>query len=137
MKVIKSNGSIEEFEPQKLINSLVRVGADVDEAIEIADIIQTRLKDPTPTRFIYKYAKQLLKQLNHKYMLKYSLKKAMMRIGPSGYPFERFFAELLKKYGYQTKIDIVEKGRCIEYEIDVLALKGEMLVSVEYKYHSS
>ncbi|WP_025270485.1 ATP cone domain-containing protein [Hippea sp. KM1] len=137
MKVIKSNGEIEEFKADKLINSLIRSGASLEEAQEIANIIQLKITQPTPTRAIYRFAKELLKKTNPPSAMKYSLKKAMMRLGPSGYPFERFFAKLMQAYGFETEVDVVEEGRCISHEIDVLAFNLNTVISVECKYHSS
>ncbi len=137
MRVIKSNGEVEEFKPEKLINSLIRVGASTDEALEIANIIENNIKDLTPTRKIYRLAKELLKRMEHTYAMRYSLKKAMMRLGPSGYPFEKFFAKVMQAYNYKTKTNMIEKGFCINHEIDVLAFKKDTVVSVECKYHST
>ncbi|AEA34234.1 ATP-cone domain-containing protein [Hippea maritima] len=137
MKVIKSNGEIEDFRADKLINSLIRSGASIEEAQEITNIIQLKITKPTPTRTIYRLAKNLLKRTNISSSMKYSLKKAMMRLGPSGYPFERFFAKIMQAYGFETEVDIVEEGRCINHEIDVLAFNKNTVVSVECKYHSS
>ncbi len=137
MRVVKSNGKIEEFQPNKLTDSLVRVGAEQNEAEEITRLIKTQLKDLTPTWIIYLKAKELLKKLDHSYASRYSLKKAMLRLGPSGYPFEHFFADLLRFYGYETYVDVIENGECIPHEIDVLALKENHVVSIECKYHSN
>ncbi len=137
MKVVKAGGEVEEFQINKLIESLLRSGANREEAEEIGNIIKERMPDYVTTSLIYKYAKELLKKLNHSYASRYSLKKAMLRLGPSGYPFERFFANLLNFYDFETHVDVVEEGKCISHEIDVLAFKKELVVAVECKYHSS
>ncbi len=136
MKVVKAGGEIEEFQADKLIESLVRSGASREEAEEIAGIIIERIPDYVTTRLIYKYAKELLKKLDHSYASRYSLKRAMLRLGPSGYPFEHFFANLLHFYGFETQVDVIEEGKCIPHEIDVLATKEDLVVAVECKYHS-
>ena len=137
MKVVKAGGEVEEFQVDKLIESLTRSGTNRKEAEEIGNIIKERVPDYVTTNLIYKYAKELLKKLNHSYAARYSLKKAMLRLGPSGYPFERFFANLLNFYDFETHVDVVEEGKCISHEIDVLAFKKDLVVAVECKYHSS
>ena len=136
MKIIKAGGEIEELQTDKLIESLVRSGANREKAREIASLIEERIPDYATTRLIYKYAKELLKKVDYSYASRYSLKKAMLRLGPSGYPFERFFTHLLDSYGFETHVDIKEEGECIQHEIDVLAFKDDLVVAVECKYHS-
>ncbi len=137
MKVVKAGGEVEEFQINKLIESLTRSGASREEAEEIGNIIKERIPDYITTNLIYKYAKELLKKLNHSYASRYSLKKAMLRLGPSGYPFERFLANLLNFYDFETHVDVIEEGKCISHEIDVLAFKEDLVVAIECKYHSS
>ncbi len=137
MKVVKAGGEVEEFQINKLIESLTRSGASREEAEEIGNIIKERIPDYITTNLIYKYAKELLKKLNHSYASRYSLKKAMLRLGPSGYPFERFLANLLIFYDFETHVDVIEEGKCISHEIDVLAFKEDLVVAIECKYHSS
>ena len=47
------------------------------------------------------------------------LKQAIMELGPSGFPFEQFVAELLKCRGYQIKVGVIVEGHCVNHEIDV------------------
>ncbi len=56
-----------------------------------------------------------------------------MLLGPSGFKFEGFIAELFEKLGYKTRSDVVLKGKCVNHEIDVLLNDN---VIVECKYHS-
>jgi hypothetical protein len=60
-----------------------------------------------------------------------------MQLGPTGYPFEDFVAEILKSKGYTTQIRSTLMGTCVSHEIDVIAEKeGEKLL-VEAKYHNA
>jgi len=53
------------------------------------------------------------------------LKKAILQLGPTGYPFERFVGELLKYQGYEAKVGQIVQGNCVQHEVDVVAKKGD------------
>lgn len=135
--IVKASGKIETFEPEKLKLSLIRSGATQEEADEISSKITSKIKELMTTKQIYSLAHKLLRKYSIKSYMRYSLKKAMLKLGPAGYTFERYFADLLNEYGYRTKVDIVLKGRCIKHEVDVLAIKDNKVITVECKYHST
>lgn len=135
--IVKANGKIEEFKPEKLTLSLIRSGAAKDEAVEITSEVAYQIKEMMSTKQIYSLAHKLLRKYSRKLYMRYSLKKAMLKLGPAGYAFERYFADLLGEYGYKTRVDIVLKGRCIRHEVDVLAIKDNKVITVECKYHST
>ncbi len=88
------------------------------------------------TRRIYRLAKRYLKQFNRASELRYSLKKALLKLGPSGYPFERYYGDILKHHGYTTETGIIIEGRCVKHEVDVFAKKDNEISTVECKYHN-
>lgn len=57
-------------------------------------------------------------------------------MGPTGYPFERLVAALLREKGYETKVSVILNGKCVTHEIDVLAEKEGNLYAIECKFHS-
>ena len=59
-----------------------------------------------------------------------------MGLGPTGFPFEKYIAEILKEYGYATKVGEVVKGYCVSHEVDVIAQKGKECFMIECKYHN-
>jgi hypothetical protein len=59
-----------------------------------------------------------------------------MELGPSGFPFEKFFASLLAYKGYKTQVGVMVEGHCVRHEIDVIAEKGNEYIMVECKYHN-
>jgi len=136
IKITKASGLVEDLNPDKLKASLVRSGADSESAEDVIEKIIDEIEPYTSTKTIYRLAKKYLRQLNHASGLRYSLKKAIMRLGPSGYPFERYYGELLKHYGYKTETDIVIEGRCVKHEVDVFAVKDNEIMTVECKYHN-
>jgi len=82
-------------------------------------------------------AKKLLRQYNRASDMRYSIKKAIYSLGPSGYPFEKYFARLLKVKGYAVEVNTIMQGRCVTHEVDVFAKKENSGFIIECKYHSN
>src|SRR3970040_1355420 len=94
--VIKSSGKPERFDLQKLVNSLARSGAPGDVALDIARRVEKEMVPSSSTRDIFRLAKKLLRQYNRASGMRYSIKRALFSLGPSGYPFEKYVARVLK-----------------------------------------
>ncbi len=136
IKVRKASGIIEDLNTDKLRASLLRSGADSDQAEEIIKTILQEITPYTNTKKIYKLAKKYLKQINHASGLRYTLKRALFRLGPSGYPFEKYIGELLKHHGYQVDTGVILEGKCVKHEVDVFAIKDKEVSLIECKYHN-
>ncbi|UCH46140.1 MAG: restriction endonuclease [Nitrospiraceae bacterium] len=136
MKIRKASGKIQEFDPRKLLDSLMRSGAARDQAENILEKVMPDVLPLTTTKQIYRLAHKYLKQLNHATVLRYSLKKGILRLGPSGYPFEKYFGELLKNYGYDVQTNLLLEGKCVSHEVDVFAVNDREIVLVECKYRN-
>jgi hypothetical protein len=134
--ILKASGVPEEFDRRKLVSSLIRSGAPADVAEEIAGEVIKQIGPATRTKDIYRVAKKLLKRHNLATGMRYSLKKAISVLGPSGYPFERYVARILKDHGYAVEVDRVINGYCVTHEVDVLARNGKEHFVIECKYHS-
>ncbi len=134
--VQKSNGERVPFDQEKLIAALQRSGASRQEAQRVAEDVTKILTDGISTRKIYQYAYRLLRQHSQKAAGRYRLKKAMMDLGPSGYPFEKFVGKLLQAQGYQCAVNVVQQGKCVSHELDVVAVKNNVRLMIECKYHS-
>jgi len=136
IKVTKASGIIEDLDTKKLMASLLKSGAERDRADDIIERILYEVEPYTSTKKIYRLAKKYLRQLNHASGLRYTLKRALFRLGPSGYPFEKYFGELLKNYGYKVKTGLILEGRCVKHEVDVLAVNEKEISIVECKYRN-
>ena len=134
--VVKASGETAAFDPQKLINSLVRSGADDQLANEILQDIQQKLFDGMSTKVIYRDAHRMLRKRSRRLAGRYSLKKAIMELGPSGYPFENFVGAILKHRGYDVKVGEMVQGKCVRHEVDVVAENDHDHFMVECKFHS-
>lgn len=134
--VTKANGEKEVFYYKKLENSLRKAGATEDTIREIVSEISKSGKDGITTNEIYRKAFSILRKKQKSTAIRYSLKKAVAMLGPTGFPFEQFISELFKAEGYSTITDQVVKGKCVEHEIDVVAWKNKELVMTEAKFHT-
>jgi Holliday junction resolvase len=136
IKIKKASGIIEDFNPGKLLESLIRSGADRDQAEEVISQIVPELQPYTSTKKIFRLAHKYLRQFNRSTVLRYSLKKSLLRLGPSGYPFEKYVGELFKHYGYDVNVDVILEGRCVKHEVDVFAFNNNEIRLVECKYRN-
>lgn len=133
--IIKASGKSEEFRIEKLVDSLVRSGAQSDVAYDIARKVEKQISPLSHTKHIFRLAKRFLKQYNHASGMRYTLKRAISALGPSGYPFEKYFARILAAYGYSVELDRIIDGYCVKHEVDVLAKKDNEHHIIECKYH--
>jgi hypothetical protein len=82
----------------------------------------------------------IIKKLKHKSRVnasRYKLKRAIMELGPSGYPFENFVGVILDHEGYRTEVGVIVQGHCVSHEVDVVAIKDNEKLMVECKYHNT
>jgi hypothetical protein len=134
--VLKASGKYEPFSKKKVQASLRRVGVGKEPADKIIAQVEAELYDGIPTSEIYKKVFGLLKRRQPPVAVKYNLKRAVMELGPSGYPFEKFIAGVLSYGGYKTETNRVISGRCVSHEIDVVAKKDGQRCMIECKFHN-
>jgi hypothetical protein len=132
----KYSGEYEAFDVNKLINSLRRSRADEDIIQDIARKVQEQIEDGMTTKKIYQMAFKMLKRKSRVSASKYKLKKALMELGPTGFPFEKLVGKLLAHEGFDTEVDVIVQGNCVQHEIDVIAQKDNNHYMIECKYHS-
>jgi Holliday junction resolvase-like predicted endonuclease len=132
----KYSGEYQAFDVNKLINSLRRSRADEDIVQDVARKVQEQIEEGMTTKKIYQMAFKMLKGKSRVSASKYKLKKALMELGPSGFPFEKLVGKLLTQEGYATKVGVIVKGNCVQHEIDVIAQKDNKHYMIECKYHS-
>ncbi len=137
INVIKATGEKEPFDEEKLRSSIARAGIPKDLRDEVVAHIEGLLRPDIPTSEIYNHILEFLGRSAQPHSrAKYSLKQAIMALGPSGYPFEKFVAAVLRHYGYETEVGITVPGKCVSHEIDVLAKKEGKTAMVECKFHN-
>jgi len=135
IKIIKATGEIEPFSEEKVVSSLMRAGASKELANEIVEKIKPGLYQNIPSFQIYTSVMNLLKERQNEIATKYNLKNAIMKLGPSGYPFEKFIAGVLEEHGHKTQINQIIMGKCVSHEIDIVSQNSKKHM-IECKFHS-
>ena len=134
--IVKASGEKELFSVQKLEHSLHNAGADKTTIDFIVNQISTWISPGISTKDIYKRAFQLLYKEQNSSATRYKLKQAIMELGPTGYPFERFVGHLMEAQGFKTEVGVIIQGHCVTHEIDVIATRNNSQFLVECKYSS-
>jgi len=134
--VTKYSGETEIYDESKLKSSLRSAGADPILIDYITNQIKGKLYDGISTQKIYREAFRLLKMDSQRSAGRYRLKEALFELGPTGFPFEQFVAELLNRLGYETEVGVVVNGDCVSHEIDVIAQKDDHYLLAECKFHN-
>lgn len=134
--ITKASGEKSKFSEEKIRRSLQRTGANNEKINSIIKEISSKIYEGITTKKIYRLAFDLLKNDSRHVAARYHLKNAIMELGPSGFPFERFFAEILNCQNYKTKVGQIEQGKCVTHEIDVIAEKDDSVFMIECKFHN-
>ncbi len=139
--ILKADGTFERFDGAKLEASLRHAGASMRTAEDIRLRIERSIGPGSKTNLIYKRAFALLRKQERVAAARYSLRRAIFELGPTGHPFEDFVAQLFKKEGWTVEWRRLIPGKCVPHEVDVYAKrtltdgKTEHLAA-ELKYHN-
>lgn len=135
IQILKSSGLKEIFSPDKLKESLRHTGAQSHVVDEVARHVEKELVSGMSTDDIYRHAFSVLRARERRAASRYSLRRSLLSLGPTGFPFEKFIAEIYKRKGFTTLLDQTVQGKCVDHEMDVIAWNQEKLLMVEAKYH--
>jgi len=134
--ILKESGERELFDIKKLKNSLSK--SKVPENLQKLIIDEIKKHRPfKSTKQIYNFVHNFLQKHHRGSAGHYNLKNAIMQLGPSGYPFEKFIAEILYADGFDVEINMIVDGKCVSHEIDASATKNKQRFMIECKYHNS
>lgn len=136
IQVLKADGTKEVFKAEKLKRSLKRSGATNAEISNITKEIESTLHEGITTQEIYRNAFELLRENSSPSQARYSLRRALFGLGPTGFPFEDFLARLFAEEGFTTTPRVNLRGKCTMHELDVAAYNEHDSFVVEAKFHS-
>jgi len=136
INITKADGTQEFFKVEKLRRSLRRAGAQPAEINDIIAEVDGTLFDGIKTQEIYRNAFALLRENQPASAARYSLRRALFNLGPTGFPFEKFLGRLFETDGYSTRTGIIIEGKCAAHEIDIAAYKADHSFVGEAKFHS-
>jgi hypothetical protein len=136
--VIKSSGEEEEFSAKKLEKSVVEAGGDQQLAEEIRKSLEKAGVNISSTSQIHKFVFEYLKEELSPIAARYNLRRAIIQLGPTGFPFEKFVGEILKDLGHEVMLNQHIKGECIKHEVDFVAQAKSVEETYigEVKFHS-
>lgn len=134
--ITKADGSKEKFSESKLRKSLRRSGASKKEVDSITKRVASELYEGIRTQEIYSKAFKYLRENEVPKAARYSLRRALFGLGPTGFPFEKFLAKMFTHEGYNTKVGVIMQGKCAQHEIDVAAYKDDHSFVAEAKFHA-
>jgi len=136
--VIKANGERELFDIEKLKFSLQRAGVSFKLIQEISQKIEGVLVDGMRTKDIYKKAfSYLIKNEEKISAAKYSVRRAILDLGPNGFPFEDFIGEIFRMKKFKVEVGKTLNGFCVRHELDVLSSNDEEMYIIEIKFHNN
>lgn len=136
MKIVKANGDIVAYDSNYLRRSLKSAGTDKHLVEKVIELVERQIYDLISTAELYKIVFKELRRLKRSAAGKYNLKRAIMELGPTGFPFEKFVAALHRAEGFSTETGPIIKGYCVRHEVDVVAEKGNLHFMMECKFHN-
>ncbi len=137
MKILNNAGEEVEFQVEKLENSLRNSGASEESIKKVISKVFPNCYDGITTGKIYKMAFDELSLISNSVAARYSLKRALLELGPAGYFFEQWIARVFQNIGYKTETGKLIQGNAVMHEADVIAQKGEKTYWVECKFRNS
>jgi hypothetical protein len=137
MFITKADGTQQRFDPAKLEHSLQSVGASSTMRAKIVAHVLKELHPGMMSEDIYQHAFSILKREEAlPIAARYSIKRAVFALGPSGFPFEQFLAEVFRAHGWHAQTGLTLTGRCVTHEVDVLLEKNNERIGIEAKFHN-
>jgi hypothetical protein len=136
--VRKASGESEPFSEEKLLTSIKRARIAPELQQHVLKEIKAKVYNNMPTSEIYGNILENLGKSDQPYTkASYSLKQAIMQLGPTGYPFEDFVAKILEAEGYKVLVRQLLRGKCVTHEVDVVAEKKGKRAMIEAKFHNN
>ena len=135
--VIKADEKEEDFNKDKLNTSLLKAGASSELSSSAANEVDRQFKNCMNTDDIYNHTLDHIRKNDPMAALKYTLKRAIMSLGPDGFVFEKYVVKILEQNGYKTEMpEQVLSGFCVDHEVDIIAKIKDENIMVECKYHN-
>lgn len=137
MQIIKGNGEKVRFHPEKIAETLKRIGAQPDLITHVVQKVKSQVKEDMTTKEVYSIVRTELHKENRCIAHRYNLRRGLLRLGPAGFKFEKYVAAILEAYQYKTEIPDKEiSGLCVKHEIDVVAKQEGKIVMIEAKFRN-
>lgn len=137
MKITKAGGEVVEFNPEKIAETLRRIGAKDDLVHHVISRVKLQVKDGMSTKEVYAIVRKELHSENRCIAHRYNLRRGLLRLGPAGFKFEKYVASILKAYQYEVEIPVDDlAGLCVSHEVDVVARSPSRIIMIEAKFRN-
>jgi len=137
MQIQKSDGRIEKFQGEKIERALQRAKVSEEAIKEVLERVPKMISPGTSTNTIHQRVLHILEDIDPPGGARFNLKHSMLQLGPTGFPFEHYFARLMEEYGWTTKVGETLMGKCVSHEVDIYGKRdGSKDRAVEAKYHN-
>jgi hypothetical protein len=134
VNVRKADGSLQPFDRNKVLRTCDRLKLSRNESNEVLAEVEQKLFEGIPTKkildMIFEHGKKHKEHLGFMVDIREAI--SLMRPKPD---FEKFVALILKHDGYKILTNKILQGKCIDHEIDVIAIKGNEILYIEVKHH--
>ncbi|SDE93168.1 restriction endonuclease [Epilithonimonas hungarica] len=137
MKIKNNAGETVEFEISKLESSLRNSGAGEQSVKRVLETVLPKCFEGITTGELYRMAFEELKKISNSVAARYSLKKALLELGPAGFYFEQWISRVFQNIGYKTETGQLIKGHSVTHEADVIAKKDSKTYWVECKFRNA
>ncbi len=135
-RIKKTTGDTEVFVRKKYLQSMRLAGIEHSLAQEVLRMVTHDENNLVSTDKLHAATESALVKKNDLVAAaRYNLKRAIVDLGPSGFPFEQYIAHVFNAYGYKTKTNQFVNGKCVRHEIDVVAERGNSHYMIECKHH--
>lgn len=136
MDIKKTTGEHEPFKEKKYLTSMRDAGIEYSLAQEVMRMVGRDKQNLRTTDSLHTATERtLVNTNNYAEAARYNLKRSIINLGPSGFPFEQFIARLFQAYGYATETNLILQGKCVKHEIDVIARRDNLHYMIECKHH--
>jgi hypothetical protein len=137
MTIIKANGQRVNFRPEKIVETLKRIGAKEPLINHVVQKVTAGIKTGMSTKEVYSLVRKELHKENRCIAHRYNLRSGLLRLGPAGFKFEKYVASILKAYEYDAEVpkeDLI--GLCVRHEIDIVAKTKSRTIMIEAKFRN-
>lgn len=138
MKIIKSSGEAVEYDPQKIRASLKRAGASDQLADRVLAVVNKRVREGMHTKKLYAIVRKEIARTDTCVACRYTLREALLKLGPAGFKFEQYAASILNSLGYRAELPPDNlMGKCTMHEVDIIASKNSTTAMIEAKFRNN
>ncbi|MBI4176966.1 MAG: restriction endonuclease [Candidatus Aenigmarchaeota archaeon] len=137
MLVKKADGSLENFDGDKIIRTCLRSGLSEGDAETVLQHVGKKAYDKIPTNVLLHIILKEIRKHSEPAAMRYSLRASLASLSPEGVFFELYVKKVLEEHGYVVEHSKITRGKCAEHEIDLIASKDGKKSMIECKHHKN